>query len=640
MEQEDLKQAFEYLPCGVVVASTAADGNIQYINREFTGITGYALSDVPTIEAWLLNAYPDEAYRTEVLGNWERDVSEPGRDVIYRVRCKDGSDKELLLRAGLLPQDRMVVALLDFSETRRVERKLRESEERFRQIAETVDQVFWIHGINPEVMEYVSPAFEKIWGRPVDDLYADPHQWSAHIVEEDRADVSAAWDRALAGEVETVDFTYRITRPDGEIRWIEDRGTAVRDSEGQVIRLVGIAKDVTARKHAENERQQLVERMQSAQKMRSLGVLAGGVAHDFNNLMLGVLGNATLALSRLSSESPVRDNIEGIELAAKHAAELAKQLLAYSGKGHFVLTRLHLQHLVERTVHLLESAVSKKAKLRFDFAPQVPAIKADATQVRQVLMNLVANASDALDDRSGVITIATGVVTYDPAQLPTYFPNEGLKAGRYSYLQVSDTGQGMDEETRSRAFEPFFTTKFTGRGLGLAAAMGIVTGHCGAIEIQSEPGEGTTFKVLFPAVKDGVVTEAELAEDEPTTSGQKHTILLVDDEEIVRTVVRQMLEHVGHNVIAAEDGPTAISRFRDHRDEVACVILDLTMPKMDGMETFKVLRQIDPDVKVLLSSGYNTRDAVDRFSDADLAGFIQKPYTLAALLKSIRTIVS
>jgi len=335
----EIQQAFFNLPCGVVVASTSAVGEILLINAEFTAITGYTHEDVPTVGDWLQRAYPDPDYRAMVMGNWERDVSEPGRDVFYRVRCADGGDKELLLRAGLIGTSRMAVAVLDLSEVRAVQHELRESEDRFRLIARSVDQVFWIVGLDPERMEYASPAFQAIWGRPAEVLYEDPTQWSAPILEEDQPAVQALWSRALEGAAATVQFEYRIRRPDGELRWIEDSGFAVRDGDGRVVRMVGIAKDVTARKQAEEARRALEQRMQSAQKMESLGVLAGGVAHDFNNLLMVVLGNADLALHELPPESPARENLDSIRQAAHRAADLARQMLAYSGKGQFALAR-------------------------------------------------------------------------------------------------------------------------------------------------------------------------------------------------------------------------------------------------------------------------------------------------------------
>ena len=634
---DETQQALFNLPCGVVVASTSAEGEIQQVNAEFTAITGYTREDIPTVRDWVQRAYPDPEYRAMVMGNWERDVSNPGLDVFYRVRCADGSDKELLLRAGRLGNSRMVVALLDLSEFHLAQRDLRESEDRFRMIAHTVDQVFWIVGLDPERMEYVSPAFESIWGLPAEDLYKDPTQWFAPILDEDHPAVKTAWDKAVAGEADSVRFEYRIRRPDGKLRWIEDSGFAVRDGGGRVVRMVGVAKDVTLRKEAEEARHALEQRMFLAQKMESLGVLAGGVAHDFNNLLLVVLGNAELALLDLSPESPVREKLGSIRRAARSAADLAGQMLAYSGRSEFVLSDLDLQQLVEEFTDLLEAMVSKKAEMKFGTDEPVYTIKGDVTQIRQVVLNLVANASDALDQAGGEITITTGSLMCDAVYLSVPHLDQEREPGLYSYVQVSDTGSGMDEETRTRIFDPFFTTKFTGRGLGMASALGIVNGHRGLIKVSSEPGRGTTIRVLFP-VAEGAPEDPEAGPDEvaPPDSNEE-TILVVDDEEMVRAVVTEMLQKCGYRVLTASDGRTAVSLYEEKHSEIDLVLLDLAMPLMDGRETHRALREFDPDVRVLLCSGYSEQDAEPRSPDEVSTAFVQKPYSISVLMEAVRS---
>ncbi len=637
---EAIRRSFHHLPCGVVVASTSAAGEVLVVNEEFTAITGYTLDDVPTVGDWLRRAYPDPEYRAVVMGNWERDVSQPGRDVYYRVRCADGSDKELLLRAGLLDEDSMVVALLDLSETRRVQRELRRSEERFRLIAATVQEVFWIHGVGPERMEYVSPAFEAVWGRPVDVLYDDPHEWSATILEEDRPEVDAAWRLALAGGADRVRFEYRIRRPDGEIRHIEDSGNAVRDPDGAVVRIVGIAKDVTARRQAEEARRELQQRMQFAHKMESLGVLAGGVAHDFNNLLMGILGNADLAMQRLPADSPAREGLEDIGKAARRAADLARQMLAYAGRGHVTPSRVDLRRLVEEFGHLLESMVPTKGALRFDLGEQVPAIEADATQIRQVVMNLVTNASDALGEGGGVIRVSVGARALSARELARLAPGEERSEGVYGFVQVTDTGSGMDAETRSRMFDPFYSTKFTGRGLGMAVVHGIVHTHRGVIEVDSAPGEGTSVRVLFPAVEGEAEATPEGHAPVDPAPGRRHgTILLVDDEPTVLEVVSRMLHSCGYDVLTAADGREAERLYREHGEGIAGVILDWTMPEPDGRATLRALRAIDPAARVLVSSGFGESEATERFDEDRPDGFLQKPYTVSVMCDALRRVL-
>jgi len=637
---DDTQQALFNLPCGVVIASTSPAGEIQLVNAEFTNITGYTHEDIPTIRDWVQRAYPDPDYRAMVADNWERDVSSHGRDVFYTVRCADGTDKELLLRAGLIGTSRMVVALLDMSEFHLVRRELRESEERFRLIARSVDQVFWIVGLHPERMEYASPAFESIWGRPAEVLYDDPTQWSAPILDEDRPAVDTAWGEALDGNATTIKFEYRIRRPDGELRWIEDTGFAVRDGDGRVVQMVGIAKDITPRKEADEARHALEERIHLAQKMESLGVLAGGVAHDFNNLLMVVLGNAELALLDLPPESPVRESLDNIRQATHTAADLARQMLTYSGRSEFVLSDVNLKRLVEEFTDLLEAIVSKKAEISFETDGLVYTIEGDVTQIRQVALNLVANASDALGEAGGKITITTGSLICDAAYLTVPYVDQEREPGLYSYLQVADTGAGMDEETRTRMFDPFFSTKFAGRGLGMASALGIVHGHRGVIRVDSEPGRGTAIRILFPVVE-GAPEDPGAAPDEVATfDSSGETILVVDDEEMVRRVVTEMLKKCGYSVLTAVDGRTALSLYQEEQSKIDLVLLDLAMPQMDGRETLHALREFDPDVRVLLCSGYNEQDTEPRSSGEASTGFVQKPYSISVLREALRSALS
>jgi len=399
------------------------------------------------------------------------------------------------------------------------------------------------------------------------------------------------------------------------------------------------ARDLSQRKEEERERRNLERQLQHVQKLESLGVLAGGIAHDFNNILMAILGNADLALTKLSPSAPGRRNIEEIETAAQRAAELCQQMLAYSGKGRFVIQRLHLSEIVEEMSHMLEISVSKSVVLKYHFASDLPAVEGDATQIRQVVLNLITNASEAIGSKSGVISVSTGAMVCDRAYLGSSYLDEKLPEGVYAYLEVADTGCGMDEETKKRLFDPFFTTKFTGRGLGMSAVLGIVRGHRGAIKIYSEVGKGTSVKVLFPAVDEPAEGRSE---PEETGIGQwrgRGTVLVVDDEESVCAVARQMLEYYGFRVLTAGDGQEALRVFRLHGREIVCVVLDLTMPHMDGEVTFRELRRIDPEVRVLLSSGYNQQDVTQRFVGKGLAGFIQKPYKGSRLVQRIRAIL-
>jgi len=383
----------------------------------------------------------------------------------------------------------------------------------------------------------------------------------------------------------------------------------------------------------------LEAQIQHAQKLESLGVLAGGIAHDFNNLLTGMLGSASLALMDMAPESPAFASVEQIETSAQRAAELVNQMLAYSGKGKFVVGPLDLSKLVEEMAHLLETVVAKGVVLKCNLAGNLPPIQGDAVQIRQVVMNLITNASDAIGDKSGVVSLTTGVMQMDRDYLAGTYVHDELPDGYYDYVAVSDTGIGMDEETQAKIFDPFFTTKFTGRGLGLAAALGIVRGHKGALRLYSEPGRGTTFKVLFPCIEGPTETSKVASNGAEGWRGQG-TILVVDDDESVRAIAKLMLEKFGFTVITANDGREGVEVFRQQPGEFAAVLLDMTMPHMNGEETFGEMRRIRSDVRVVLSSGYSEDDISDRFPVKGLSGFIQKPYRAAALIEKIKEVLA
>jgi signal transduction histidine kinase/HAMP domain-containing protein len=393
--------------------------------------------------------------------------------------------------------------------------------------------------------------------------------------------------------------------------------------------------DVTKSKRAEEEKRGLERQVQQAQKLESLGVLAGGIAHDFNNLLMVVLGHAELALKEISPMSAARGSLAEITTAARRAADLCRQMLAYAGKASFTLERVGLRDLVEEMAHLLKTAISKKAILNLNLERGLPPIEADPSQIRQIAMNLIINASEAISDRSGVITVSVGATRCDEEYLRKTELREALTPGLYVHLEVTDTGGGMDAETRSRIFEPFFSTKFTGRGLGLAAVLGIVHAHKGALKVYSEPGKGTTFKILFPALTDG---EDATRSPEPSSLADwrgQGTILLVDDEESLIALGARMLEHLGFTVLTATDGLQAADLYRKRGKEIDLVLMDLTMPHMDGAEAFGELRRLNPDVRVVLASGYSHEDVASRFAEKGLDGVLQKPYSLAKLREAL-----
>jgi PAS domain S-box-containing protein len=404
----------------------------------------------------------------------------------------------------------------------------------------------------------------------------------------------------------------------------------------------------------ELERKRFESQIQQAQRLESLGVLAGGIAHDFNNLLMGILGNADLALMELRAESPARKHLDSVVKTSQRAAELCEQMLAYSGRGKFVTKTLNLSTLVEEMAHLLEVSISKKVTVRYHFQPDLPPVEGDPAQLRQVIMNLILNASDAIGDQIGLISVSTGSIDIDPnhpvlisnprkgndglGSLPVQFTDGTLPTGKYASIQVEDTGCGMDAQTLSRIFDPFFTTKFTGRGLGLAAVHGIVRSHHGTVQIESTKGIGSCFRVLIP-VSDKRLEDANQPERKMTLLQGVATILMVDDEEIVLEVGAKVLEQTGYRVILAHDGREGVRVYAQHHEEIDLVILDLTMPEMNGEEVFAELVKINPEVQVILSSGYTENETMGRLGGQHLAGFLQKPYRPRLLLEKVADVL-
>ncbi|RII28115.1 MAG: hypothetical protein CXR30_14775 [Geobacter sp.] len=475
-----------------------------------------------------------------------------------------------------------------------------------------------------------SKELDNIFG--IDEGYEkDVQGWLRIVHPDDRQAMSEYITEQVIGAQRSFNREYRIQRVnDQATRWVHGLGQLEFDGNGDLLLMFGTIQDITDWKLAEQQRSLLEQQILHTQKLESLGVLAGGIAHDFNNILLAIMGHAELALMRLNPTSPARDNLLKIEQSSQRAAELARQMLAYSGKGKFIVEPIDLGELVTDMTHMLEVSISKKAILRINLASNLPPVEADATQLRQVLMNLVINASEAIGEKSGVIAITTGAMQCDRRYLAQTWINEQLEDGFYVYVEVADTGCGMDKETLARIFDPFFTTKFTGRGLGMAAVLGIVRGHHGAIKAYSEQGKGTTFKMLLPAAAGhfSQLRKNDVADKLWHGSG---TILLVDDEETIRALGSEMLKTLGFQVVTADDGRQAIDIYRQRQEEIAAVILDLTMPHMDGEEAFRELRRIRADVRVVMSSGYNEMEVSQRFLGKRLAGFIQKPYKLAEL---------
>jgi nitrogen-specific signal transduction histidine kinase/ActR/RegA family two-component response regulator len=386
--------------------------------------------------------------------------------------------------------------------------------------------------------------------------------------------------------------------------------------------------DITGRKRAE-------ETLRMSQKLESLGVLAGGIAHDFNNLLTAMMGNLNLAQMRLEEGSPAAPLLHKVEATVMKAAELAHQMLAYSGRGAFKVEQVDLNQVVEEMTELLSVSISKKAALHIRLARGLPAIHADSVQIQQVVMNLVTNASEALGDRQGDISIETEAEDLDAAYLAKHLPSQNLAPGPHVVLAVKDTGCGMDPDTQARIFDPFFTTKTTGRGLGLSAMAGILSGHGAGILIESEVGRGSAFRIFFPALGAGSRLREPAREADPAQE-LTGTILVVDDEPMVRSTVVGVIEALGMHALEAGDGVDALDVYRRHRQEIDLVFMDITMPRMDGNETFLAIRQQDPALPVILCSGFTSQEVVQPPPGTRPADFVHKPYRVNDLKKAIQ----
>jgi len=499
---------------------------------------------------------------------------------------------------------------------------LQKSEARYRQIVSSTHDGVWLvdrEGIstfaNDQMARMLGWTPEEMIGRPLLDF----------IAVDRRPQAVALLARRAQRTNERIELCFECK--DGREVWTIVSTSALTNQDGVYAGTLALVADLT-------EVRALESKIVQSQKLESLGLLAGGVAHDFNNLLVGVLGNVGLALAELPPTSPVREILADVEIAAVRAADLTRQMLAYSGRGHFVVRRVNLNTIVEEQRSLLGSVISKSVSLRLDLAPDLPEVDADATQLQQVVMNLITNASDAFDGRDGVISLSTGVIDVDSAYLASTYLDDQLVPGRYVYVDVRDDGVGMVPATMARIFDPFFTTKFTGRGLGLAALLGIMRGHRGAVKVDSALGEGTTFRILLPCATSALAPLAPSSPSAVSVASAK-VVLIVDDEDLIRTAVKAILARHGCRVLLASNGMEAMSIFIDHLHEIDLVLLDLTMPGMKGDEVFRQMRKLRSDVRVVISSGFDEASLDETIRGDAHGSFLAKPWTSAELLRAL-----
>jgi two-component system cell cycle sensor histidine kinase/response regulator CckA len=596
----------------------AVDGRFLRVNAAWASVLGWKVEALEG-KRFLDFVHPDDLAATHTA--LALAAGKPITNFTNRYRGGDGDYRFIEWCSAPAPDGRIYAAARDVTQRMEQERALRASEDRLRRIFELIPSPLALATLDGVIID-CNQALCQLSGYRRDELIGSTGSQIGLWPEAEPQERLAA----LAADDERQGAELTMRSRDGEIHTLLVASRRL-DIEGRPT-LIFAAQDLS-------EKRALEQQMLHAQKLESLGILAGGIAHDFNNLLTGILGGADLAARGLSLLSPAREHLADIGTAAKRAAELCRQLLAYSGKGRFLVQPLDLAELVREMGHLLSVSISKKVALHYRVAPAVPAIEADPAQVRQIVMNLIVNASEAIGEKGGAIEVATGMALCDAAFLRDCHPATGIEPGEFVFLEVSDDGSGMDGATLARIFDPFFTTKFTGRGLGLAAVLGIMRGHRGAIHVDSTPGRGTTFRLFFPPSADRPATPVAPAPQAEEAAGHG-LILLVDDETAVRNAASGMLEEAGFTVLTAANGKEAVAAFERDKERIVLVVLDLTMPELDGSACFRALRSLKPDVKVLLTSGYDEQDAVNAFSGEGLAGFLQKPFTFDELLAKVR----
>ncbi len=592
------------------------------------------------------NIHPDDRHDTQKVFDTLLGRADTVITAECRYLCKDGSYKWIGYTAINLLHDPDVAGVLlsfhDITERRRMEYELRHSEEQSRNNAHLLQSViehfpgvvFWKNaelvylGCNRAfsgAAGLTSPS--EIVGKSDQDM-----PWA-----ETEASIYCSSDQLVmqSGEAK-LHIIETQHQADGRVAWFDTCKVPLRDDQGNIWGVMGASFDISDLKRAEEERLQLEQQFHHAQRLESLGVLAGGIAHDFNNILTVILGHCFLAGER-KGVNPDNGHIESfkqIETAAHRAADLCRQMLTYAGKSPLVQTRVNLLRLVDEMVKMLQFAISKNVAFELDLDHDVPEIQGDTSQIQQVVMNLIINASEAIGDANGTIRVVLSKMTIDMDQLEADTFEKAIPTGRYVYLEVSDNGSGMDVETQRRIFEPFYTTKFAGRGLGMSAIRGIVKSHEGALQLSSSPGIGTSFKICFPAPEVPVDSvAASTGSDLNEKAGGN--VLLVDDEQSLRTMGVVLLETLGFSAMTAQHGLEALDIYRERGDEIDVILLDLVMPVMGGLETYRKLRIIDSTLPIIICSGYSAESVLDEIGNDQHAGFMHKPYNPDQLREKI-----
>jgi PAS domain S-box-containing protein len=524
----------------------------------------------------------------------------------------------------------------DITERKRAETALRQSEERFRLAIKATNDAIWDIDLETGIVSW-NDTYSRLYGRPLDT--SDSWQWWIdRIHPEDRERTAGELREAIRSGASSWTCEYRFLRVDGEWAHIYDRAYIACDASGRAWRVIGAMQDLTDRKKAEVELRRAQEETLARQKLESVGVLASGIAHDFNNLLGGISAQAELAATQLAEGASPMDGIQRISTMASRGAEIVRQLMIYSGHDKAAPEEaLNVSRLVEEMLELLRVSITKNAVLRIHLSQDIPTVLGRAAQLRQIVMNLVINASEAVGEGGGLIKVSTSHITVPPYRGPGS-PSD-LPPGAYAKFEVSDTGGGMTEEVQAKIFDPFFTTKFAGRGLGLAVVQGIVRDHGGSINLASSPGQGTTISIYLPCACTGrpssreSVQPAAAAEQQRPLSG---TVLIVEDEDALRVAVAQMLRKKGFLVIEAGDGSSALELVRGYKHGIDAMLLDMTLPGVSSREVFEEARKFHSRLKVILTSAYSRQTVDASFNGLPVERFLRKPFPLADLVGSLQ----
>lgn len=633
--EEGLRQIIQNMP----VLLDAFDEHYHLIawNRECERATGYTAAEMIGNPSAAFNLYPDGEERGRLLKSLEREES-GFRNQKWTVTCKDGTKRVILWsnisRDYPIPGWHSWAVGVDVTDQLRAEAAMRASEAKYRKLFQSMTTAFVLHEVlldaqsgryDCRILE-MNDAYEKMSGLNAERSIGRTLREMIQQVDESLIERIAE----VGKSGKAAHFEY--TKPASE-SWFDV--ICYSPGPGQAAALF---MDVTERKKGEENRLRMERQVLEAQKLESLGVMAGGIAHDFNNLLMAIQGNLDLVAEDGLPESTVHAAMKDAIRAVKRASELTRQMLAYSGKGRFLTEEIKLTEMIRSNMDMWRAAVSKAVLLDFQLDTEAPAISADRSELQQVLVNLLTNASESMAREQGIIRVSTGSGWFGEEQLKSNRTDEKPAPGCYVWMDVSDTGCGMDENTQARLFEPFFTTKFTGRGMGMAAVMGIVRGCHGAVFVESRVGKGSSVRVLFPAVVAQHAAPETVPSAEPMTipapiplASSQRDVLVIDDDDMVRCISTKALQRSGFRVYSAANGEEGIQLFRDHAPGICGILLDLTMPGMGGESAFYALQAICPDVPVILCSGYSEQEAAQSFQNKRPIAFLQKPYSTLEL---------